>query len=230
MRRPWTVFHPGPLVTRREGLWTVDDEVPGIKGANRRMTVVRRGDGTLLFFNAVPVPDATLAELRALGPPRSLVVPNQYHAMDAAAFAQKLGVEAYAPEVERPALRARLECQPITALPAGDDVRCFAVEGFRTHEVLLLAGDSLLAADVFTNVPHQRGLPGLVMRAVGFTGPRPKLPPPVRLRVGRDLPAVARLLEQLAAEPALRRLIPSHGDVVEAGAADTLRAIAASLR
>ena len=54
------------------------------------MTVLRQGDGTLLFYDAVPVDDATLEQLRALGRPAVLIVPNQYHSLDAPARAHRL--------------------------------------------------------------------------------------------------------------------------------------------
>lgn len=226
--RPWTVHRPGPLTRRDEGLWTIDDEVPGLPGATRRMSVVRRTDGTLLFYNAIPVPDPVLDELRALGPPAQLIVPNQYHALDVAAFAHRLGLAAFAPEVAVPLLAERLTCQPITALPP-EGLRVFTVTGFSTHEAVLRVGPTLLVADLLTNAPHGRGLTGLLMRLVGFTGPAPKLPPPVRKRVGRDLAAVRALLLELAGLDGLSRIIPSHGDLIEHHVSDVLRAIAASL-
>jgi hypothetical protein len=227
--RPWTVNHPQPLTRRDEGLWTIDDEVPGMPGAGRRMTVVKRPNGALLFYNAIPVPDGTLEQIRALGRPEQLIVPNQFHALDAAAFAQKLELTAYAPAVAVPKLTARLTCQPISALPLDPSLRHFAVEGFTTQEAVVLTGGTLLVADLITNVPHGRGITGLLMRAVGFTGPAPKLPKPVRKRVGRDLVAVGALMHQLAALAELKRIIPSHGEVIEDGGPAALRAVAQTL-
>lgn len=227
--RPWTVNHPQPLTQRDEGLWTIDDTVPGLPLAGRRMTIVRQPDGALLFYNAIPVPDAVLAQVRALGHPAQLLVPNQFHALDAAAFTQKLGVVAYAPDVAVAKLEPMLKCQPVSALPQGPAVRCFTVEGFSTHEAVVVTGRSLLVADLVTNVPHHFSFTGVAMRLVGFTGPTPKLPPPVRKRVGRDLKAVAALLNQLAALPGLARLIPTHGKIVDTGAPEALRAVARTL-
>ncbi|HET8732485.1 MAG TPA: hypothetical protein VFM45_01810, partial [Anaeromyxobacteraceae bacterium] len=53
--RPWTVLPHGPLERLEENLHVVDGWVPGIRGLRRRMAVVRRSDGGLVFFNAVPV-------------------------------------------------------------------------------------------------------------------------------------------------------------------------------
>lgn len=227
--RPWTVLHPGPLTPRGEGLWTIDDDVPGLPGATRRMTIVRRRDGSLLFYNAVPVPEEVLRQIRALGRPAQLVLPNALHALDAAAFALKLNVTAYAPEVAVAALAARLPCQPISALPPEEGLRVFTVDGFRTREAVLLVGDTLLVGDLVTNAPHGRGVVGLLMRLVGFTGPEPRLPKPVRKRVEVDTAAVQALFRTLADQPGLARIIPSHGEVMDRDAAALLRHLAASL-
>ena len=121
--RPWTVYRPGPLTQRDEGLWTIDDDIPGIPGGTRRMTVVKRLDGSLLFYNAVPVDEATLTQLRALGTPAQLIVPNRFHAMDAPAFMHRLGLTAYCPEVAVRPLTSLMSCQPISALPLDASVR-----------------------------------------------------------------------------------------------------------
>lgn len=227
--RPWTVNHPGPLTQRGEGLWTVDDFVPGPRSIPRRMVVVKRDDG-LLFYNAVPVPEATLDQLRALGTPRHLVLPNEFHALDAHAFALKLNVTSWASSVAVAALASRgVSANDISGLPAQSGHRWFTVQGFRTHEQVLVAHGALIAADLFTNVPHTRGVVGLIMRLVGFTAPQPILPKPVRKRVGRDLPKVKALFEELAALPGVKQLIPSHGAVFTGDCSGALRFIAGTL-
>ena len=226
--RPWTVHRPGPLTQRDEGLWTIDDDIPGLRGANRRMTVLKRPDGTLLFYNAVPVDDATLEQLQVLGRPAVLIVPNQYHSLDAPAFAHRLGLTAYCPAPAVDLLAPRLACQPITALPADPSLKVFRVDGFSTHEIVLVTGKTLIVADLVTNAPHGKGFVGFMMKLMGFTGPAPKLPLTVRKRVGRDLPAVRALMNELAGVGGLERLIPTHGNVIETNAREALRAVAQS--
>jgi hypothetical protein len=222
----WSVNRPGPLTPRAPGLWTVDDFVPG-RPIPRRMTVVQRDDG-LLFFNAIPVPDETLAAIRALGAPRHLLVPNEFHALQAAAFAERLQLETWAHPVSLAALSGRLVAKDVAGLPPQPGHRLFTVEGFRTREQVLVVHDTVIAADLFTNVPHAWTLSGLAMRLFGFSGPAPKLPFPVRRRVGRDFAKVKALLEELAAL-GVTQLIPSHGAVLERHGADALRRIANSL-
>ena len=226
--RPWTVNRPGPLTQIDERLWTVEDDVPGLQGAHRRMTVVKRGDGTLLFFNAIPLPDETLAQVRALGTPAQLIIPNQFHALDAAAFTHRLGLTAYAPAIAVEKLAPQVTCKPISALPLEAGMRVFSVDGFKTHEVVLLVGATLIVGDLLTNAPHEPGLSGLMMRLVGFTGPEPRLPFPVRKRVGQDLAAVRALMTELAGLEGLARIIPTHGGLIQSHASEALRAVAQS--
>lgn len=227
--RPWTVNRPGPLTQRSPSLWTVDDDVPGLPGATRRMSVLRQSDGGLVFFNAVPVSDAALEQLRALGRPAHLLLCNQFHALDAAAFVERLGVKAWAPDVAVPRLSDRVACQPISAFPAHDGLRVFTVEGFVTKEFALLADGTLFTGDLVTNAPHGPGVMGLLMRLVGFTGPAPKLPKPVRSRVQRDREAVKAVLLELAALPGLTRLVPSHGTIIEGDVSGVLRQVAGAI-
>lgn len=223
----WNVLSPGPLTPRGEGLWTIDDVVPKLP-VNRRMIIVRRDDGTLVFFNAIPVPDDTLAQLLKLGTPSALIIPNQFHANDAAAFAQKLNVPAFMPDVAITALADRLKGHRISDLPRGDDLQFFNVEGFKTNEIVLVTRGTLITGDLVTNAPHVSGLKGLPMRLVGFTGPQPTLPPPVRFNVGKDKSLIRARLEQLATLP-LHTLIPSHGAVFTGDVSKALKRIAAKL-
>lgn len=209
-------------------MWTVDDDVPGLPGATRRMSVVLRPSGELVFFNAVPVPDVTLDQLRALGRPAHLLVPNQFHTIDVAAFIDRLGVTAWVPDVATPVLSARFPCRPASAFPKDEGLRLFTVVGFRTKELALVAERTLFTGDLVTNAPHGPGLMGLVMRVAGFTGPEPTLPYPVRRRVQTDRQAVRELLLTLAGLE-LERLVPTHGAIVEGDVAGVLRKVAAAL-
>jgi hypothetical protein len=232
--RPWTVLPHGPLEKLEENLYAIEGEVPGIAGLRRRMAIVRRADGGLLFFNAVPVGEEALARIRALGRPAILVIPQQLHMMDAHAFRERLGVRVYAPAVARAAVAARVVVDgAFEDIPGDPAVSVIPVAGFKTGEgmAVVRSGDrvSLVVADVVLNVPHAPGLQGLVFRILGMTGDRPKLPAPVRWRVLRDRRALQAQLDGLARTPGLARIVPSHGPIVDRDPADALREIASSL-
>jgi hypothetical protein len=232
--RPWTVLPHGPLERLDENLHAIEGDVPGIAGLRRRMAIVRRADGGLLFFNAVPVDEETLGRIRKLGTPAMLVVPQALHMIDAHAFRERLGVKVYAPAVARRVVAERVEVDgAFEDIPADPAVAIVAVAGFKTGEGLAIVRSagrvSLVVADVVLNVPHGPGLAGLLFRVLGMTGDRPRLPAPIRLRVLRDPGALRVQLEELARIPGLARIVPSHGPVVEGDPAQVLREIAKSL-
>jgi len=104
--RPWIVTPHTPIQKLEDNIWTVDSNVPGTP-MRRRMTILKRTDGTLVFFQAVPVDDATLEQIRAWGKSAYLIVPHDQHGMDATPFAEKLGVKIYGPKANEEKLRQK---------------------------------------------------------------------------------------------------------------------------
>lgn len=88
--RPWTVSPRGQIQELEENPRVVEGQVPTPGGIKRRMAVVRRADGTLLFFHAMPLADAAMAEIAAWGRPTMLVLGHDQHAIDAGPFAKRL--------------------------------------------------------------------------------------------------------------------------------------------
>ena len=133
--RPWTVTPHGPLVKHDENLWSVTGDVPTIPGFTRIMQVARLGDGRLLFHNGVPLDNATLNQVKALGTPAILVVPNQEHNLDVAAFRERLGLTAYGPAQTCAAIAGQLPIADYGSFPADDLVRLETLEGLKNGEV-----------------------------------------------------------------------------------------------
>lgn len=228
--RPWIVTPHDPLVKHDDNVWSVDGQVPGLN-FRRRMAIVKRGDGSLLFYNAIPLDEKTLADVRALGKPGALVIPHHLHMIDAHPFMAKLGIPAYGPRVVIEEIAKRhVTAKPIEELPADASVRAESVTGFKTGEAVLLstAGGrtTLIVADVVLNARKRPGFSGLMMNLMGFTGPTPRLPGPVKMRVLKDRKSVRAQLETWAGLPGMTRIIVSHGEIVDSGAADALRTIA----
>jgi hypothetical protein len=76
--RTWQVTRHDPIEKIDENLWTVHGDVPGNKG-DRRMAIAKMSDGRLVFYNAVPVDDGALAEIKAWGAPTFLILPYNLH-------------------------------------------------------------------------------------------------------------------------------------------------------
>src|SRR5215472_763509 len=104
--RPWIVTPHSPLQKLEDNLWLVTSPVPGFS-MHRRMSIMKRSDGKLVFYNAVPLEDSALAEVTAWGKPGYLMIPHDQHGIDASAFAAKLGIGIYGPRASEARMRAR---------------------------------------------------------------------------------------------------------------------------
>jgi len=229
--RPWIVTRHGPIEKLEDNLWVVEGDVPGVP-FRRRMSIVRRSDGTLLFFNAMPLEDTLMKEVTSWGKPSVLVVPHDQHMIDARAFAEKLELPLYGPKACEEKVRARAPMTgTLEAVPADTAVRLESVEGVKNGEPALIVTSpvgrvSLLFSDVIMNNP--KDAVGFLPRLMGFSG-GVKIVPVFRMMFLKDKKALRAQIERWAALPGLVRLVPCHGDVVSSSAAEALRAAAATL-
>src|SRR5882724_2316660 len=154
--RPWIVTEHGPIEKLEDNLWVVEGAVPGVP-FRRRMSIVKRSDGSLLFFNAIPLEPAALEEVLGWGNPEVLVVPHDQHMIDAPAFASKLQLKVYGPKECEEKMRARAEISgTLEALPSDPALSIERVAGVKNGEpALLVKSDkgkvSLLLCDVIMN-------------------------------------------------------------------------------
>ena len=228
--RPWTVSAHGAIEKLEDNLWVVEGAVPTPGGIKRRMAIVRRTDGSLVFFHAMPLTDDAMAEIAAWGRPAVLVLGHDQHAIDAEPFARRLGLTIYGPGPNLAKLRARgLEISGALAdLPPDAGLRFEEMEGTKTGEAVAIvtSGDrvTLLFADCWHNSPPD-GM-WLVLRMLGFSG-GPKVVPAFRLLFMSDRARLRAHLERLAGLPGLARVVPFHGRAIDEDAAGALRRVAA---
>ncbi|MBA3393710.1 MAG: hypothetical protein H0T89_13765 [Deltaproteobacteria bacterium] len=229
--RPWTVLPHGALEKLENNLWCVEGALPGFPGAKRRIAIVRRGDGSLLFYGALPVDDAMLAEIATFGTPRYLVVPHGWHRIDAHPFREKLGLEVFCPAGarERVSQITRVD-GTLDELPPDPSIRFEALDGSRISEQALFISSgprvSYFACDVVQWYPQR---PPLFHRMLGFSG-GPRVVPFYRFRCIADRAALCGSLERIAETPGLRRVVPSHGAIIDADAPMVMRRVASDLR
>jgi hypothetical protein len=213
-------------VKLEENLWVVEGAVPTPGGIRRRMAVLRRADGTLLFFHAMPLEESAMEELSAWGRPGALVLGHDQHAIDAEPFAERLGLPIFGPGPNLGKLRARgLKLAGALAdLPADPGIRFEEMEGTKTGEAVGVVSSggrtSLLFADCCQNNPAETM--AFPLRMLGFAG-GPKVVPAFRYLFMSDRGRLRAHLERLADLPGLARLVPFHGAIVETEAAATLR-------
>jgi hypothetical protein len=232
MGRPWTVSPHEPIQKLEANLWVVEGTVPTPGGIRRRMAIIRREDGSLWFYHAIPLDDAALAEVQAWGRPAVLVVGHDQHAIDAEPFAARLGLKMYGPGPNLAKLRKRpLDMAgPIAELPTDPHVRFEEMEGTKTGEPVGVVDSggriTLLFADCVQNSPPERM--AFPLRMLGFGG-GPKVVPAFRFLFTSDRARLKSHFERLASLPGLARLVPFHGAIVETDPAGALRAVAAAL-
>jgi hypothetical protein len=229
--RPWIVSRNDAIEELEENLWAVNGDVPDFPrgtGMPRRMSIVRLGDGRLVFHNAVPIDDDTLARVCAFGRPSILIVPNQFHAIDAPAFREKLGVSVFTSSTVLERVHEAIpSARPLEELPLDPALTHLTLAGTRFGEPAFVvqsgARASLLFCDAFQNSRPGTGFNGFMFKILGFTGDGPRTPPFYKLRALTDGAALKRDLLRLAETPGLVRLVPSHGLIVQENPADVLR-------
>jgi hypothetical protein len=223
LERPWIVTPHRPIVKHEPNLWSVEGRLPGAP-VSRRMSIVRRRDGSLVFYHPIPLDEPALAEVLAWGRPAHLVVAHASHGVDADAFSRKLGIGLYGPRRDERRMRARWEVAGLLSdLPPDPDVAFEELDGTRNGDPVELVRSEGRLSLVFCDAIQAHGdAQSLLFRLLGFAG-EPKVVPVFKLLFTRDRAALKAHLARLAALPGLVRLIPCHGAVVERDAAAVLR-------
>lgn len=224
-----------PLEQLDENLWAVEGTFPERPMIRRRMHIVRLSSGELLFHNAVPVDDVTLAQLRALGPARYLIVPAPSHMLDVHPFRERLNLQVYCPRPIVEQVRARVPVTGTYEEFPGDPLLAFhSLEGVSTGEAVLEVRSPdrsrvhLVMCDAVLNLENAPGVTGLILRWLGFTG-GPRVGPVLKWRHVKDPKAMRAHLERLAGLPGLASVVPSHGAVIRQGAGQAVREAASRL-
>jgi hypothetical protein len=230
----WTVLPHGKLTEVDEGLLTVvgDLHMP-IGDFPRRMTVVRLDDGRLVIYSAISLHEDEMRQLEAYGTPSVLVVPNEIHRMDARMWAERYpAMIVVAPRGARPKVEevVTVDCD-VASLDLEDlRVRLVPMPGTDDGDTALVVertgGTTIILNDVIWNLPPRKGVKGFVWRVFGFTSDIPKTPRFVAKKKIKDPQAFKSQLERWARIRNLRRVIVSHGDIVEHDVPDALRHIA----
>jgi hypothetical protein len=218
----WTVLAHEPIEKHSANLWSVSGKMPG--GNQRRMSVARRADGTLVLHNPIALDDAEMAELEAFGKPAFIVVPNGFHRMDAAIFKQRYPDSALlCPEGARKKVSQLVTVSGhLDELPKDENVELFHLRGMKQREGALRVKSNGTSALVFNdtllNMPVQGGVAGFFMGPTGSAS----VPRFMRWMMVSKSGELKAHLQELAASPALSHVVPGHGDVIAANAAATL--------
>jgi len=232
----WTVLPHSRLTRLEDNLICVTGvmQMPSMGDVERRMTLVRLADGRLVVWSAIALDETEMQELERFGAPSYLIVPGDLHRMDAKAWkARYPGIVVVAPA----AARAKIEeVVPVdaTSCDFGDPaVRFFTVPGTGEREAALMiegeSGVTLVLNDLIFDLHNRPGVRGMLFKWIGMTGDAPHIPPVIRMRKVVDKDALRAQLASWASLANLKRVIISHGDIIEKDPSHTLGAVAAQL-
>ena len=226
----WKVLPHEPIQRLEENLWYVRGMLGRIQ---RMMAVARLGDGRLVVYNAIALDEAEMQQLEGWGQPAFLVVPSAGHRNDAKIWKQRYPqLKVISPAGAKKRVEEVLAVDDTGGDFGDPTVRFVAPDCTAARDCLLevqsARGVTLVINDLVVNMPHVRGVSGMIFRALGFTGPSPKVAPIPRMMLVRDRAGLKSLLEQLATRKDLVRVVMSHGQLIEQNCADALRAAAAT--
>jgi hypothetical protein len=199
----WTVLPHGKLTRVEDDILTVTGELemPPMGKVQRRMTVVRIGDGRLVVYSAISLDENEMRALMEFGTPAFLIVPSDIHRMDVKAWKDRF-----------PTMRV---IAPASARKKVED---------ETD-----AGTTLVLNDLIFDLANRPGLRGWLFKLIGMTGDAPHIPPPVKMRQVKDDGALGAQLASWSRLPRLRRVIISHGAIITDEPEKVLRRIAHDL-
>jgi hypothetical protein len=232
--RPWTVLPHRPIEKLQENLWTVEADLP--RGPlKRRMGVARLGSGQLVFLNAVALDELSMRQIESWGEPAFAIAANGFHRLDLGSY------KARYPRLRVLAGRgARKRVAEIAAvdgwlelLPKDPGLIIEDVAGTRMGDVVCTARAAsrtslCFPGDVLMNVPAARGVPGLVLRVLGFIGDL-RVPRLIRWLGVRDRAALKAHLARLADTPGLQHVFTCHGPVISVDPSGAVRRAAEAL-
>ena len=215
----WTVLPHGRVEALEPNLLTVVGQIPMPLGNfPRRMTVIGLPRKRTAIFSPIPLNEGSMQRIEELGSPAFLIVPNPSHRLDLRPF------HARYPKAKiitaSGARKVVAEAAPVSASDAefGGIAELVELAGVDRMELAMLVrhrgATSLITNDVIGNVGHPRGHGARILaRLMGF-GPKPRITRPAKWFFIKDKAALAAQFREWAAIDGLKRIVPSHGDVI----------------
>jgi hypothetical protein len=231
----WKVLPHGKLTAIEDDILTVVGDIPMPVGdMKRRMTVVRLSDRRLVIFSAVALDEEEMHALEDFGEPAFLIVPNNHHRLDSKIWKDRYpAMQVITPKGAREEVEKVVHVDATSADFGDPDIALITVPGTHEHEAALEVrrpnGTTLVLNDVVGNMRDTSGFGGWLLRMMGFAGDKPHVPFPVKLAMINDKAALAVQLRRWAELPGLKRILVSHGSVIEDDPRGALRELAVSL-
>ncbi len=228
------VFPHTELLELAPNLWVVQGEFPAAK-LPRNMVVYRYGERSLLLHSVVALNERAMTGLEALGKPSVMVIPHWDHWAHVAAYKRRYPeIEVVCPRasVARMSKHVHVDYTSEEYFPR-HGVTYYVPPGIEPVEGVLEVsiGENkvgVIMNDLITNVPHQPGLYGLLLRLTRSTG-GPRMIFFVRRALRVQRAPVKSYIESLAARREIALVTTSHGDCLVTNVAESLAAVARDL-
>jgi len=233
--KKWEVLPHDRLTAIEDSILTVEGELKMAVGRmHRRMTVVRLHDKRLIIYSAVALDEDEMQTIEKFGDPTFLIVPNDHHRLDARIWKDRYPkMKVITPEGAHEKVAKVVPVDSTGAEFDDPNVELVVVPGTRAHEVALEVnhpgGTTLIVNDIIGNIRDARGFGGWLLRMMGFAGDEPHVPGPVKRAMVEDKNALASQLRKWANLPSLKRIVVSHGEIIDRDPRGTLIALAAKL-
>jgi hypothetical protein len=217
----WKVIDHGELQQLGENLYTVTGKLKMPLGQTvRRMTVAKLSDGRLIVFSAISLDEQEMQKLEALGDVAFLVVPSGIHRMDIKAWAERYPrARVIAPAGALGKVQEIVKVDATTIDVADPNVQLITVPGTGEQEFAMLvttgSTKTLVVTDLIFNLPKLRGFAQFAYTLFGFGPGHPTQPALVRMSLIKDKEAVRAQLRAWANDPAIERILVSHGAPIE---------------
>jgi hypothetical protein len=232
----WIVSRHGPVELVDEGILSVEGTIKMPLGYfPRRMSIVALRGGRTAIWSAIPLQEKSMSRIEELGQPAYLIVPNSHHRLDLRAWkARYPDAKVLAPNGARSSVEQASPVDGNEEALRESGAELIVVEGTGEGEFACKVsrpdGTTLIVNDIIAHVAHPSGLMAKLMaRMLGFGARDPQVPRVVRRTLIKDEHALARQLSDWSKDEHLRRIIPSHGDIIS-NPRETLSKLAQTLR
>lgn len=219
--KDWKVLPHGPLKELDDRILTVEGEIQmPLANFPRRMTVVGLSGNRSAIFSAMALKEPEMRRIEELGEPSFLIVPNGHHRLDARPWKDRYpNIKVLCPPGARESVSEAVPVDSSDDILYDENVDFVVVDGTSEGEAALVvrrtSGTTLVVNDVIANIRHPHGLgTKIVVRVFGFGAKGPQVPRVVKRVMIDDTREFAEQLREWSEMPDLRRIIPSHGEIV----------------
>lgn len=220
--KEWKVLPHGQVKTVDDRIVTVEGEIPMPLGKfPRRMTVVGLSRNRSAIFSAIALKESAMRRIEQVGKPSFLIVPNGHHRLDARIWKKRYPkLKVLCPPDAKKSVSEAVTVDSTNDILSDKNVSFVIVGGTAEGEAAIIvrrkSGTTLIVNDVVANVRNPTGLGAKIMaRLFGFGVKRPQVPRVVKRVMVKDKRELADQLREWSKIPELRRIVPSHGDIVD---------------